>query len=96
MTETVVETTIYDTVLETVVYDRIVITANPPAPDVVEVPVTPAPDVVEVVARGPQGPNQIAGVPFAINGLAEGDVLSYGSAAWRNRRQENLTDGGNF
>lgn len=72
------------------------------APEIVEVFQNPQPTVVEVVAQGPQGPagpsgnNDIGGYGFAINGIANGDVLGFNGAAWYNRRQETLSDGGNF
>lgn len=55
---------------------------------------------ITVTAVGPQGhpgPNAIGGYEITIADIADGDVLSFASASnrWTNRRQENLTDGGN-
>jgi hypothetical protein len=72
------------------------------APQVVEVVSDPNPQVIEVVAAGPQGPagtpgpNSIGGYGFAIEDEVNGDVLGFNGTAWYNRRQETLSDGGNF
>lgn len=42
------------------------------------------------------GGNSVSGVPFVFNELENGDVLSYNGSAIANRRQTDLTDGGNF
>jgi hypothetical protein len=77
-------------------------------PQIVEVIQDLEPTVIEVLARGPQGPQgpagpsgsaDIGGYPVQMIGEAENnDVLSFGSdiMAWYNRKQETLTDGGNF
>ena len=68
-------------------------------PQVVEVVNDSEPEIVEVVAAGPQGPsgpNSIAGYGFAIEDEIDGDVLGFNGTAWYNRRQETLSDGGNF
>ena len=72
------------------------------APEIVEVFENPQPTVVEVLAAGPQGPSgppgssSIGGYGFAIDDAINGDVLGFNGAAWYNRRQETLSDGGNF
>lgn len=45
---------------------------------------------------GPAGPNTIGGYGFSIDGELDGDVLGFNGASWYNRRQETLSDGGNF
>lgn len=55
---------------------------------------------ITVSAVGPQGapgPNAIGGYEVTVDEIADGDVLSFAAAnsRWTNRRQENLTDGGN-
>lgn len=47
-------------------------------------------------APGPAGPNTIGGYGFSIDGEIDGDVLGFNGASWYNRRQETLSDGGNF
>lgn len=49
-------------------------------------------------ATGPQGPaSSIAlAADVEFTGLADGDILRYSSAKWRNYADANLTDGGNF
>lgn len=57
------------------------------------------PQIVTIAAEGPQGapgPNSIGGYGFAIDNVIDGDVLGFNGAAWYNRHQETLTDGGNF
>lgn len=60
------------------------------------------PQTLVVSAPGPQGPqgepgeNVIGGYAVAVEDLANGDVLSFTGTAWSNRRQETLSDGGNF
>ena len=49
-----------------------------------------------VTAVGGGGGNSIGGVPVAFDSLQVGDVLSYNGGAIANRRQTELTDGGNF
>lgn len=56
---------------------------------------------ITVAASGPQGipgPNTIGGIAIAVTDITDGDVLSFASTqnAWRNRAQEDLTDGGNW
>lgn len=46
--------------------------------------------------QGIEGPNAIGGAPIVIDGLATDDILKYDGAAWSNRPQTVLTDGGNF
>lgn len=71
-------------------------------PAIVVVVDQPAPQIVEVVAVGPQGPPgaiggaEIGGYPISISSANDGDVLGFNGAAWYNRAQETLTDGGNF
>lgn len=38
----------------------------------------------------------IGGAPIVVDDLQTGDVLSFGGSEWANRRQQTLTDGGNF
>lgn len=52
---------------------------------------------------GPQGPqgtpgpdNVIAGYPVVLNDLTQYDVLSFTDNSFTNRKQIELTDGGNF
>lgn len=72
------------------------------APQIVEVVSDPAPQVVEVLAAGPQGPagapgpSSIGGYGFSIEDEINGDVLGFNGSVWYNRRQETLSDGGNF
>jgi hypothetical protein len=71
------------------------------APQIVDVYVDQEPTIVNVVAVGPQGPPgpaspDIAGYPVSAEDLINGDVLGFNGAAWYNRRQESLADGGNF
>lgn len=72
------------------------------APEIVEVFQNPQPTVVEVVSAGPQGPagpagnSDIGGYGFSIAGITNGDVLGFNGTVWYNRRQETLSDGGNF
>jgi hypothetical protein len=40
--------------------------------------------------------NSIGGLPVALNSLIAGDVLAYNGTAFANKRQVELTDGGNF
>lgn len=40
--------------------------------------------------------NQIGGIPVAFDGLEAGDVLAYNGTVIANKRQVELTDGGNF
>lgn len=49
-----------------------------------------------VTAVGGGSSNQIAGVPVSIDGLIAGDVLAYNGNVFANKRQVELTDGGNF
>lgn len=54
-----------------------------------------------VGAPGPQGPqgisgNTIGGYAVSINGVGNGDLLSFSDGNWINRQQQILTDGGNF
>ena len=82
------------TIVETT--ETIVITETPT--QVVEV-IQPVTQIVEVVSQGPQGPagpNTIGGYGFSIDGEIDGDVLGFNGASWYNRRQETLSDGGNF
>lgn len=74
-------------------------------PEIIEVFENPQPTIVEVIAAGPQGPvgpqgpagtNEIGGYGIAIDDVINGDVLGFNGAAWYNRRQETLSDGGNF
>lgn len=52
--------------------------------------------------QGPQGPQGPPGDAIGaasdvqLVGLADGDVLRYSSAKWRNYKESNLVDGGNF
>lgn len=55
--------------------------------------------------RGPQGiqgpvgpacPNEIGGIPVFVSSPQNGDVISFNGAAFINRAQVELTDGGNF
>lgn len=75
------------------------------APEIVEVFENPQPTIIEVVAAGPQGPQgpqgpsgsaDIGGYEIAVADLINGDVLGFNGANWYNRRQESLSDGGNF
>jgi hypothetical protein len=72
------------------------------APEIVEIYTEQQPAIVNIVAVGPQGPqgpsgsSNIAGYPVSASGLINGDVLGFNGAAWFNRRQESLADGGNF
>jgi hypothetical protein len=71
------------------------------APEIVEIYTEQQPAIVNIVAVGPQGPPgpaspDIAGYPVSASGLINGDVLGFNGAAWFNRRQESLADGGNF
>lgn len=61
--------------------------------------------VVEVSAQGPQGPqglpgpsgsSLIGGYGVGLSGEIAGDVLGFNGSSWYNRRQETLSDGGNF
>jgi len=49
---------------------------------------------------GPQGPTGLSTLAGAqdvqITSLTEGDVLRYSNSRWRNYREENLVDGGNW
>ena len=71
-------------------------------PELIEVFQNPQPTLIEVVAAGPAGPagpagnNDIGGYGFSIEEITNGDVLGFNGAAWYNRRQETLSDGGNF
>jgi len=72
------------------------------APEIVEVYQNPQPTIVEIVSVGPQGPqgpsgaNDIGGYGVTVSDAINGDVLGFNGAAWYNRRQETLSDGGNF
>lgn len=72
------------------------------APKIIDVYADQEPTIINVVAVGPQGPpgpsgsNEIAGYPVSASDLINGDVLAFNGAAWFNRRQESLADGGNF
>lgn len=46
--------------------------------------------------QGPSGSNDIGGYGVSILNAINGDVLGFNGAAWYNRRQETLSDGGNF
>jgi len=61
----------------------------------------------EIAVQGPPGPPgpkgdsgtqeiTVNGFEIQIDAAAEGDVLSFSGSHWGNRRQETLTDGGNF
>lgn len=52
--------------------------------------------MVTAVAGGGGSSNQIGGVPVALDSLIAGDVLAYNGNAFANKRQVELTDGGNF
>jgi hypothetical protein len=74
-----------------------IIVDNPP--QIIEVVKDPEPQIVEVIAAGPQGavgPNSIGGYGFSIDDEIDGDVLGFDGSVWYNRRQESLSDGGNF
>lgn len=88
----------------TIVETTETIVVNETPNQIVEV-IQPVTQIVEVVARGPQGPkgdsgnSDIIGYPvLQIGDIENGDVLSFGTniMAWYNRKQESLTDGGNF
>lgn len=54
-------------------------------------------DISMVTAVGGGGSsNQIGGIPVALNDLINGDVLAYNGTSFANKRQVELTDGGNF
>ena len=71
-------------------------------PEIVEVFQNPQPTLIQVVAAGPQGPqgpsgsSDIGGYGVSISDAINGDVLGFNGTVWYNRRQETLTDGGNF
>lgn len=80
-------------------------------PEVVEVVSSPEPTVIEVELRGIQGVKgdkgdkgdpadlTIGGYPVsAVDTVENNDVISFSSnlMLWYNKRQELLTDGGNF
>jgi hypothetical protein len=46
--------------------------------------------------KGDPGDNYIGGYGVDLQGLAVGDVLQFGGAAWVNTPQTEITDGGNF
>lgn len=52
--------------------------------------------MVTAVGGGSGSSNQIGGIPVALGGLVAGDVLAYNGTAFANKRQTELTDGGNF
>lgn len=54
-------------------------------------------EVSMVTAVGGGGSsNQISGIPVALQDLISGDVLAYNGSVFANKRQVELTDGGNF
>jgi hypothetical protein len=53
-------------------------------------------EISMTTAVGGGGGNSIGGIPVAFGSLETGDVLSYNGSAIANRRQTDLTDGGNF
>ena len=71
-------------------------------PGFIIVPFNHQPQTIEIVAQGPQGPqgppgnSTIGGLGVEIEGIAVGDVLAFAGSNWTNRRQAELTDGGNF
>lgn len=50
----------------------------------------------DVGPPGPPGPSGIGGVEVVLENPRPGDVLSYNGAAFVNRDQRDLVDGGNF
>jgi len=52
--------------------------------------------MVTAVSGGGGSGNQIGGIPVALDALANGDVLAYNGINFANKRQVELTDGGNF
>lgn len=88
--------------------DTVVISGNgttleviSPASNVVEV-IQPVTQVLEVAAVGPQGPaglsgsSAIGGFEVVIAGAQNGDLLGFNGTNWYNRRDNDVTDGGNF
>lgn len=66
-----------------------------------------SPEIVEVVSVGPQGiqgppgsnsndASFILGVPISVTDAQSNDLLSFTGAAWTNKPQAQVTDGGNF
>lgn len=53
-------------------------------------------DISMTTAVGGGDGGRIGGVPVSFDSLQAGDVLSYNGTAIANRRQVDLTDGGNF
>lgn len=59
----------------------------------------PTSNIIMAGALGPQGPSgesTIAGSPILITDLQSNDLISYNGLNWINRRQEIVTEGGNF
>lgn len=93
-----------DVVVITESNTNVVEVIQPPA--VADAVSAPPPQIVEVVAIGPQGPqgpqgpaglDTIAGYPTTgVSSPIDGDVLGFNGSAWYNRKQETLSDGGNF
>lgn len=46
--------------------------------------------------QGPEGPNTIGGYSIQLASEADGDLLGFNGAQWRNIKQESISDGGNF
>lgn len=53
-------------------------------------------EISMTTAVGGGGGNSLGGVPVSFDSLQAGDLLSYNGSAIANRRQTELTDGGNF
>jgi hypothetical protein len=76
-----------------------IVIVEPPGPLLVVVE-PPGPVLVAEVAAqgppGPPGPAEIGGFGIHLHDTSDGDLLSLQGSHWTNRRQDTLTDGGNF
>lgn len=74
------------------------ITAQVSGGNNINLTVTPTPRQVIQVSRGGGGisNNLIAGYPVVMSNIQYRDVVMFGSNAWNNVNQTEITDGGNY
>lgn len=89
----IISDTSNDTVEVVTIQDGIVVVTEDQGSESFQI-IENAGTVIEVIDQN--GGGSLGGVPVVIGNPQLGDVISYDGVAFRNRRQIELTDGGNF